>query len=103
MKARHVTALAVAATAGLWIASGHFPAQQAAHDKAAARHGEATKPFRVAVMTANPLPHNRTLVISGRTEADRHVAITARASGVLTDLRVKRGTFVHKDDIVAIL
>jgi multidrug efflux system membrane fusion protein len=105
MKARHVTALAVAATTGLWIASGHFPAQQAAHDKAAARHGEAqaTKPFRVAVMTTNPQPHDRTLVISGRTEADRHVAITARASGVLTDLRVKRGTFVHKDDIVAIL
>jgi len=105
MKARHVTALAVAATAGLWIASGHFPAQQTAHDKAAARHGkgDAIKPFRVAVMTANPLPHNRTLVISGRTEADRHVAITARGSGVLTDLRVKRGTFVHKDDIVAIL
>jgi pyruvate/2-oxoglutarate dehydrogenase complex dihydrolipoamide acyltransferase (E2) component len=31
------------------------------------------------------------------------VVITARTAGVLTDLRVKRGTVVKKDDIVAVL
>jgi hypothetical protein len=36
------------------------------------------------------VPHSRKLTISGRTEADKRVMVMARASGVLTDLRVKR-------------
>jgi membrane fusion protein, multidrug efflux system len=105
MKARRLTALSIVAAAGLWIASGHFLPHEAAGSRAALRTGEAeaNKLFRVAVMRTSVVPHSRKLSISGRTEADKRVVITARTSGVLTDLRVKRGTSVQKDDIVAIL
>jgi membrane fusion protein, multidrug efflux system len=105
MKARHVTALGLVAAAGLWIASGRFLPHEAEQGRAALHTvaADSKKLFRVAVMRASLVPHSRKLVISGRTEADKHVVITARTSGVLTDLRVKRGTVVHKDDIVAIL
>jgi membrane fusion protein, multidrug efflux system len=105
MKARRLTAVGLVAAAGLWIASGHFLPHEAAQGRAAPRagDGEPKKLFRVAVIRTSVVPHSRKLAISGRTEADKRVVITARTSGVLTDLRVKRGTSVQKDDIVAIL
>jgi multidrug efflux system membrane fusion protein len=105
MKARRLTALGLVAAAGLWIASGHFLPREAAEGRAALRpgDGESAKLFRVAVIRTSVVPHSRKLAISGRTEADKRVVITARTSGVLTELRVKRGTSVQKDDIVAIL
>src|SRR5712692_9985472 len=105
MKARHLIALGLVAAAGLWIASGHFLPHEAAGGYAVLRtaDGGSTKLFRVAVIRTNVVPHSRKLAISGRTEADRRVVLTAQASGVLTELRVKRGTPVQKDDIVAVL
>jgi multidrug efflux system membrane fusion protein len=105
MKARHLAALAIVAAAGSWIASGHLLPHQKAEGRAALRTAEdaSNKLFRVAVITTNVVPHSRKLTISGRTEADRHVVLTARAAGVVTDLRIKRGTMVQKDDIVAVL
>jgi membrane fusion protein, multidrug efflux system len=105
MKARHLTALVIVAAAGLWIASGHFLPHEASGGRLLVRTGEdgSKKLFRVAVIRANVAPHTRKLVISGRTEADKRVVLTARAAGVVTDLRIKRGTAVEKDDIVAIL
>src|SRR5262249_59435790 len=43
------------------------------------------------------------LTISGRTEADKRVTVTARTGGVLTELRVKRGTSVKEGDVIAVL
>jgi multidrug efflux system membrane fusion protein len=105
MKARHLIALGLVAAAGLWIASGHFLPHEAAGGYAVLRTGDggSKKLFRVAVIRTNVVPHSRKLSISGRTEADKRVVLTARASGVLTELRVKRGTPVQKDDIVAVL
>jgi multidrug efflux system membrane fusion protein len=105
MKARHFAALGIVAAAGLWIASGHFLPHEGAASRALLRISDdpSKKPFRVAVIRTSAAPHSRKLVISGRTEADRRVVLTARAAGVLTDLRIKRGTAVNKDDIVAIL
>ena len=42
-------------------------------------------------------------MLSGRTEADERVTVTARTGGVLTELRVRRGTRVKKGDIIAVL
>jgi multidrug efflux system membrane fusion protein len=49
------------------------------------------------------VPHSRKLVIAGRTEAEKRVTITARTGGVLTELRVKRGTWVKKGEVIAVL
>jgi multidrug efflux system membrane fusion protein len=105
MKASRLTAVGLVAAAGLWIASGHFLPHETAESRAAMRvgEGEAKKLFRVAVMTASELPHSRKLTIAGRTEADKRVIITARTGGILTELKVKRGMWVKKGEVIAVL
>jgi membrane fusion protein, multidrug efflux system len=104
MKASRITALGVVAASVLWIASGHFLPHETAESRASNRPVEADKkPFRVAVVPAAAEAHSRRLVLSGRTEADKRVTITARTGGVLTELKVKRGTWVKEGDIIAVL
>ena len=105
MKASRVAALGLVAAAGIWIASGHFMPHESAESRAAVRagDGDAKKPFRVSVADTRVVPHSRKLVLSGRTEADRKVFVTARTGGLVTDLRVRRGSWVDKGDIMAVL
>ena len=105
MNASRLTAIGLVAAAGLWIASGHLLPHDKTESRVAARAGEADakKLFRVAVATTSIVPHSRKLTISGRTEADKRVTVTARTGGVLTELKVKRGMSVKKGDIIAIL
>jgi multidrug efflux system membrane fusion protein len=105
MKASRLTAIGLVAAAGLWIASGHFLPRETAESRAAIRvgDGEAKKLFRVAVTRTSVVPHSRKLSISGRTEADKRVTVTARTGGVLTELKVKRGMWVKKGDVIAVL
>ena len=104
MKASRITALGLVAAAGLWIASGHLLPRESAESHAAIRTGEAAKKlFRVAVIETFAVPHSRKLTISGRTEADKRVTLTARTGGILTELRVKRGMWVKEGDVIAVL
>ena len=105
MKARRLTAIGLVAAAALWIASGHLIPHQSGESRVAVRAGDgaAKKPFRVAVATTTVVPHSRKFTIAGRTEADKHVTVTARTGGVLTDLKIKRGMWVKKGDVIAIL
>lgn len=105
MKASRVTAIGLVAAAGLWIASGHFLPHESAESRAAVRVGDegAKKAFRVAVVGTAVVPHSRKLIVAGRTEADKRVTVTARTGGVLAELRVKRGTWVKKGEVIAIL
>ena len=105
MKSSRLTAVGMVAAAVLWIASGHLLPHDSAEGEAAIRANEAkSQPlFRVAVTPATIAPHSPTLTLSGRTEADRKVAVTARTGGVLTELRVKRGQQVKQGDILAVL
>jgi membrane fusion protein, multidrug efflux system len=105
MKGSRITAVGLVAAAALWIASGHFMPRESAESRAAIRpaEGEAKKLFRVAIMPTSVEQHSLRLTISGRTEAEKHVTVTARTGGVLTELRVKRGTYVKEGDIIAVL
>src|SRR5215468_9460178 len=105
MKASRITAIGVVGAAALWIASGHFMPHESAESRAAIRPGETDvkKLFRVAIAETSVVPHSRRLTISGRTEADKRVTVTARTGGVLTELKVKRGAAVQKGEIIAIL
>jgi multidrug efflux system membrane fusion protein len=104
MKASRITALGLVAAAGLWIASGYFLPHETAESRASNRPAEAAKkPFRVAVVATNVEAHSRKLVLSGRTEADKRVTLTARTGGVLTELKVRRGAFVKQGDVIAVL
>ena len=104
MKARHLTALGLVAGAALWIASGHFLPHETPESRAAIQPPPvAATLFRVAVLDVQLVQHKRKLVLSGRTEADKKVTLTARTAGVLTELRVRRGSRVEKGDVIAIL
>ena len=105
MKASRITAVGLVAAAALWIASGHLLPHESAESRAAPQPAEAAakKPFRVAVVDTTVDTHSRKLVISGRTEADRKVTTFARTNGILEELRVRRGSRVKKDDIIAVL
>jgi multidrug efflux system membrane fusion protein len=104
MKASRITAIGLVAGAALWIASGYFLPHETPESHASIRPAEsAEKPFRVAVIETTVVPHRRKLLLSGRTEADRKVVVTARTGGVLTELRVRRGSRVEKGDIIAVL
>jgi membrane fusion protein, multidrug efflux system len=105
MKASRLTAVGLVAATALWIGSGHFMPHETGESRAAMRSGESEpkKLFRVAVATTAEVPHSRKLTISGRTEADKRVVVTARTGGVVTDLRVRRGYVVKKGEVIAIL
>ena len=105
MKASRITAVGLVAAAALWIASGHLLPRDSAEGEAAIRpSAAATQPlFRVSVITARVVAHSPALMLSGRSEADHKVSITARAGGVLTQLPIKRGQHVAKGDVVAVL
>jgi multidrug efflux system membrane fusion protein len=105
MKASRITALGLVAAAGLWVASGYFLPHESAESRASVRpaDADAKKLFRVAVAETKIVQHSRKLVLSGRTEAERRVTVTARTGGVLTDLKVRRGTWVNEGDIIAVL
>src|SRR5262249_34712943 len=105
MKARRLTAIGLVAAAALWIASGHLIPHHSGESHVAMRIGDGAtkKPFRVAVATTSVVRHSRKLTIAGRTEADKRVTVTARTGGVLTDLKIKRGMWVKKGDVLAVL
>jgi multidrug efflux system membrane fusion protein len=104
MKASRIVAVGIVAAAGLWIASGYLLPHETVESRAAFRpEAGAKKPFRVAVMPTNIVQHARKLVLSGRTEAEKRVTLTARTGGVLTELRVRRGSRVKQGDIIAVL
>ena len=104
MKGSRITAVGLVVGATLWIASGHFLPHENAHSDAAVRPAEtAPELFKVAVAATPRVEHRQKLVLAGRTEADRKVSIAARTSGVLTELKVKRGDRVKKGDVIAVL
>jgi membrane fusion protein, multidrug efflux system len=105
MKASRITAIGLVAAATLWIVSGHLLPRESAEGQAAIRLSETKEQprFRVSVATAHVTQHSPTLTLSGRTEADHKVNITARTGGVLTQLLVQRGQHVKKGDVVAVL
>jgi multidrug efflux system membrane fusion protein len=105
MKASRIAAVGLVAGAGLWIGSGYFLPHETEQSRAAVRPAEpaAESLFRVAVAAAHPAPHSQKLILSGRTEADQKVMVTARTGGVVTELKVRRGDKVKKGDIVAVL
>ncbi|MCC7348781.1 MAG: efflux RND transporter periplasmic adaptor subunit [Variibacter sp.] len=104
MKGSRITAVALVVGAAGWIASGYFMPHESAESRAAVRPVETeAKLFRVAVVPAALVSHRQKLLLSGRTEADRKVMIAARTGGVLTEVRVRRGSRVQQGDIIAVL
>src|SRR5262249_33469029 len=105
MKAARFAAVGIVVAAGAWIASGHLFPHETGESRAASRPGEAAaaKPFRVGVETAQVEQRSRKLTISGHTEADRKMVLTARVDGTVSELKVRRGSIVKEGDVIAVL
>jgi len=104
MKGSRIVAVGLVVGAVGWVASGHlFPHENAASRAAVRIDNAEPKPFRVAVIDTSLTPHSRKLTLSGRTEADKKVALSARTAGILTELRVRRGQHVQQGEILAVL
>jgi multidrug efflux system membrane fusion protein len=105
MKASRIAAVGLVAAAGLWIGSGYLMPHHSQQSSAAPLPSESApeKLFGVAVAPTHTSAHSRKLILSGRTEADRKVMVTARGGGVITELKVRRGDRVAKGDIIAVL
>jgi multidrug efflux system membrane fusion protein len=91
--------------AAAWIASGHLFPHETAESRAAVQPEakQQQKLFRVSVVDARLEPRTRNLVLSGRTEADRKMMLTARVDGVVSELKVRRGSIVKQGDVIAVL
>jgi len=101
VKGSKLAALSLVALALLWIGSGFiFPHHTAPASSAAE---QAAVKFRVAVATVNTQQYQPRLVLSGRTEADKKVAIVSRTQAIISELRVKRGDRVKAGDVLAVL
>jgi multidrug efflux system membrane fusion protein len=101
LKGSRLAAVALVVLALLWIGSGIlFPHHEPAAPSAAT---QAAQKFRVAVSETQATQYQPKLALSGRTEADKKVAIVSRTSGVITDLRVRRGQVVRAGDVIALL
>jgi membrane fusion protein, multidrug efflux system len=104
MKASRYAAVGLVAAAVVWIGSGYLLPHESPESTAAITSDtQADKPFRVATIETRVVPHSPTLIMSGRTLADKKVAVSARANGVITELRVQRGDRVKKGDVIAVL
>jgi multidrug efflux system membrane fusion protein len=104
MKAARIAAVGLVVGAAAWIASGHLFPHETGESRAAVQpEAQQQKLFRVSVTEARVEPRKRNLVLSGRTEADKKMMLTARADGTITELKVRRGSVVKEGDVIAVL
>ena len=97
-----ILALLILIAASVWIGSGVLGREEPAAD-AGKEIATATPPFQVAVIEAQVELHARSIVLSGRTEADDRASAVARTAGTLLELQVERGSAVKKGQVIALL
>lgn len=94
------SAFAIILICALWIGSGYL--RPSAPVQPPARKAEAERAlFRVVVAPAAVSSHARRLTMTGRTQSDQRVIISARTNGIVTRIAARRGAAVKAGDLVA--
>lgn len=93
-----LTATMVVLLTGLWIGSGYLRPSTSAP---AARANVEKPLFRVVVADVEQVAHSRRFVITGRTQSDQRVIVSARTNGIVTRVAVRRGSQVKPGDVIA--
>lgn len=108
MRTSIVIAAALAIGAAVWIGSGQFETEKttAAPNGASGRDAAAVAekgppPVAVRVRTVAAEPHERFVVINGRTEESRRVTLRAETAGPISELAVDEGAPVVPDQVIA--
>ena len=100
MKFARLTAVGVILFTALWIGSGYL--RSSTPTPPPARMSEAERPpFRVLVEIVKVETHARRLALTGRTQSDQRVLVSARTNGIVKRLAVKRGAVVQPGDLIA--
>jgi multidrug efflux system membrane fusion protein len=102
MKPSRIIAVALVLGGLAWIGSGQIGRGDTKPNPNVAAPAEAPR-FKVAVLPTSSELHARRIVLSGRTEADKRVTAVARTSGIVMDLRVRRGSIVKAGEVIAVL
>jgi membrane fusion protein, multidrug efflux system len=101
-KPSRIVAIAVVAAAVLWIASGVFGSNKEPTTVEAVE--TPTIPIqKVAIETAIPEKHERTILVPCVTEADHQAKAVARGAGILVDLLVSEGDAVRAGQTIALI
>ncbi|HRE21628.1 MAG TPA: efflux RND transporter periplasmic adaptor subunit [Rhabdaerophilum sp.] len=94
-----IAALAIFVGVTLWIGSGYIG--RATTHAPITRSAQAEKPlFRVIVSSATVMPRARRITLTGRTQSDQRVTISARTSGIVRKIAVQRGATVKVGDLI---
>jgi multidrug efflux system membrane fusion protein len=101
-KPSRIIAVGVVIAVVLWIGSGAFGQKEEVATAETAKPVAATIPVqKVGVTPAAPEKHQRIINLSCVTLADHKAAAVARGAGVITDLKISRGSKVNAGDILA--
>ncbi len=99
----YLWAFLIAAAIAGWIASGQYTedgnAEAAIGPEAEARPQEVPL-INVRVIDSVAVSHARTIILRGRTEAERKVAVRAETAGRVTARPINRGDIVEKDRLL---
>lgn len=96
-----LAAALVLAAVGVWIGIGEFGSAGSRPTPARAAEQSAETLRKVGVIPAAAVPYRRTLIVSGRTEANKTVAVSSRGPGIVDDLPVAKGATVPAGTVVA--
>lgn len=95
-----MAALTIIVLTALWIGSGYFGRDHA--PAMSQRVAQKEKPiFRVVVADIDVKPRARRITLTGRTQSDQRVIVSARTSGIVTRVAVRRGAKVAAGDLIA--
>ncbi|MDK9698149.1 MAG: efflux RND transporter periplasmic adaptor subunit [Siculibacillus sp.] len=100
-KINRIAALAVLGGVGLWVGLGEFGSSGSRPTPARAAETAAPVVKKVGVVKVAVEPYRRSLIVSGRTEAEKTVAVSSRGPGIVDDLPVAKGTTVPAGTVVA--
>jgi membrane fusion protein, multidrug efflux system len=103
MKSSYLIAIGVTAVVVAWIGSGQFGGDDKPAESAALQEQNAKKPVsltRVRVHSSIATDRVNELVILGKTEASRRVDIKAETSGRIVAIKVNKGDYVKKGDVI---
>ena len=96
-----LAAAGVLAAVAAWIALGHFGSAGSRPTPTHAERTAETPARRVGVIVVATTPYQSRLIVSGRTEANKTVAVSARGPGIVDDLPVAKGARVTAGTVIA--
>ena len=99
MKRARIIAVGILIGAALWIASGYL--SRGVTGDAPAKQAAERPLFRVEVREAKLESHQRRITITGRTQSATRVIVSARTSGIIDRLHVKRGAAIKEGERIA--